>query len=68
MTMITIITQPCMVCSRTSSITAPAEAVEQWRAGALIQNALPMLTADEREMLITGTHPLCFDELFDEEG
>jgi hypothetical protein len=65
--MTTITTKPCVVCLRTSEITAPANGVDLWRAGAHIQDALPDLTADEREMLISGTHPDCFDQLFDED-
>ena len=32
--------------------------------GALIQNAFPYLSADEREFLMTGTPPEVWDELF----
>ena len=63
-TTVTVTTPACSVCQRTSQITAPSNAVEAWRAGAFIQDALPMLTEDEREMLQSGTHPDCWDELF----
>jgi hypothetical protein len=33
----------------------------------LIQVGMPSLTADEREMLITGTHPDCWDSLMTDE-
>ena len=32
--------------------------------GELIQEALPELSADQRELLISGTCPKCWDELF----
>lgn len=37
---------------------------EAWKNGAMIQNAMPYLTADEREMLISGTCPQCWEEMF----
>lgn len=39
----------------------------QWQNGALIQNVMPHLTADEREFLISGITPKEFDELFNRE-
>lgn len=38
--------------------------VEKWRMGTLIQNALPMLSADRREFLMTGIMPDAWDALF----
>lgn len=35
--------------------------------GALIQRCLPMLSADDRERLISGTCPKCWDILFGDE-
>lgn len=64
---ITVTTKPCTVCGKESQITAPAEGVKAWREGAFIQDALPELTTEEREMLISGTHPNCWDELFGDE-
>lgn len=33
------------------------EQIDQWQGGALIQDAMPHLSADEREFLITGSTP-----------
>jgi hypothetical protein len=38
--------------------------VAHWEGGALIQDALGYLTADERELLISGTCGACFDNMF----
>jgi len=38
-----------------------------WRDGELIQNAMPNLSADEREFLISGLLPGEYDEMFEEE-
>ena len=38
-----------------------------WRKGMNIQDAFPMLNADEREFLMTGITPEEWDDLFGEE-
>jgi hypothetical protein len=41
-----------------------------WEGGAFVQNAFPYLTADEREILITGICGPCYDKIcepFEEE-
>jgi hypothetical protein len=35
------------------------------QAGAYVQDAFPYLSAPEREQLISGTHPKCWDEMFE---
>jgi hypothetical protein len=39
----------------------------QWQGGKLVQDAFPYLSADEREILISGTCGPCFDAMFSEE-
>jgi len=60
---IEVTTPTCCECGRASSLRLPRVGYELWRAGLFIQNALPTLTAGEREMLMTGTHPNCWDQL-----
>ncbi len=38
-----------------------------WKQGALIQDAMPNLDADQREFLISGLLPGEFEEMFPEE-
>lgn len=38
-----------------------------WKDGMLIQNAMPNLSPDEREFLISGLLPGDFDDIFPEE-
>ncbi len=64
---IKVTTKPCMECGKTSTLTVPTTGYYQWRRGDYIQNALPELTPDEREMLITGSHPDCWDKMFPQE-
>lgn len=60
-------TKPCMVCGRVSTLQVPAEGFIRWQNGDYIQTALPDLTVEEREMLMTGTHPDCWDTAFPDE-
>ena len=41
--------------------------VTAWENGKLIQDAMPYLSADEREVLISGTCGPCFDKMFGED-
>lgn len=43
------------------------EQYEKWANGALIQDVMPNITADEREFIITGCTPEDFIFLFPEE-
>ena len=38
------------------------EAYIKWANGALIQRVMPELTADQREILISGTCPGCWEK------
>lgn len=41
--------------------------IESWANGELIQNAMPNLTAEERELFMTGLTPEKWSEIFGEE-
>lgn len=58
--MVAVETPLCMMCQRTSTLQIREEGLRLWKAGQLIQHALPELSADEREMLLTGMHPDCW--------
>lgn len=63
---VTIRCPQCMVCNQRGEVTMPKRAWQEYDdgKGAYIQTAWPEGSAGEREMLINGTHPKCFDELF----
>jgi hypothetical protein len=42
------------------------EAVENWQAGENIQSVFPDMSLADREIMISGTHPECWDKLFAE--
>lgn len=52
------ITKQCFMCNNTTTQEYSKEAVDNWQAGMLIQNAMPEETPSRREFLITG---MCFD-------
>lgn len=57
----------CKKCLKLHEIKVNEGDFYRWLAGSLIQNAMPYLTPDERELLITGICGKCFDEIFPEE-
>lgn len=58
----TIVHTPnCIRCGESSAVRVPAEAYRRWVAGQPIQVAMPEMSIDAREMLISGTHPECWD-------
>jgi hypothetical protein len=57
----------CRVCGKTSTLEVDADKYERWRTGELAQKVFPEMSADEREVLISGTHPACWDRLFSKE-
>lgn len=55
----------CNICGKSYVISFNRQDMIDWLSGSLpIQDALPYLTAGERELLISGTCGPCFDILF----
>jgi hypothetical protein len=65
--LIRVYTQRCIYCGNGGwvEMTYPqyAEGQQHLRDGWFVQDAFPFLSAGEREMLITGTHPECWDAM-----
>ena len=51
----------CPFCRSAVSVEVPLEDYEMWQDGTAIQHACPTLSADEREILMTGICPNCWD-------
>ena len=62
-----IINRTCVMCKREIELLVPEYAYIEWKNGMYIQDAMSMLTPDERELLISGTCGECFDKLYPEE-
>lgn len=67
-TMLKLKTKRCIHCGKTGIIEMPQSDFDKgaplYEAGAYIQDAFPNLPADQREQIISGTHPKCWNEIF----
>jgi hypothetical protein len=64
---VTVATNPCVMCGNRSYVEVDAADFERWQAGEHVQNVWPKATPGWREVLITGTHPECWDKMFADE-
>jgi predicted MarR family transcription regulator len=54
----------CSVSGEEHSIEVPSEGFTRWQSGTLIQVALPDLSPDDREFLMSGITPAAWDRIF----
>lgn len=54
----------CPVCMEQAHVIVPLDGYLKWQDGELIQNAMPTISADDRERLITGICKPCWDNEF----
>lgn len=71
-TMISVPTQQCPECGLYGEISIEWSAWEigktkRWQ-GEYIQDCFPTLSPAEREQIMTGIHPKCWDEMFSDCG
>ena len=59
-----VLVTECPFCGCENSITVNEADYRSWRDGELAQIAFPYLSANDREMLISGICPTCWDEMF----
>jgi hypothetical protein len=60
---IAVETPHCEWCGKTSTVMVNADRYEAWCGGKLVQLAFPDMPADQRELLISGTHPECWKQM-----
>ena len=60
----TVVSVVCEVCGEVFDIAVDFEDFLNWKAGELVQNAFPYLTAGERELLISQTCEDCWDKIY----
>jgi len=53
---------------RAKELRVPQHQIDSWVRGKLIQRAMPQLSADDREYIITGLSSEDWDRIFSEEG
>ncbi len=54
----------CPFCGDKNTVMIEAKDFVDWRNGKLIQDAFPYLSADDREVIMSGICPTCWDATF----
>ena len=54
----------CAYCLEVHTFECSTRGVVAWQTGRLIQDALPELSDDQRELMISGTCGDCWDKMF----
>jgi len=66
--MATINTPRCWQCGKTGELQISSDiyfaGIKKLDEGALIQNAFPSLSSEQREQIMTGIHPECWKKMF----
>lgn len=65
--MVNVTVPRCLHCGEQEVVQLTTEEFEKMNSGIFLQNALPNRDADFRELLITGTHASCWNEMFPED-
>lgn len=58
------LTETCNVCNTDHTITLKSGQYDDWKSGTPIQVAMPTVSPDDRELLISGICGICFDNMF----
>jgi hypothetical protein len=64
---LTVECAPCVVCGISGLLEVRKDGYLLWQAGLNVQEALPELEPDQRELLLSGVHAHCFTEMFGED-
>ncbi len=54
--------KPCPFCGKQSILELRADKIRDWQDWQHIQDAFPELTADQRELMLSGTDSDCWDK------
>jgi hypothetical protein len=54
----------CKWCEKSYELNVSTKSFALWKKGELIQDVMPELSADERELLISGTCGKCWNVMF----
>lgn len=63
-----IVTTVCPFCGKSHDVLVNENDYYDWKDGKLAQDAFPYLSADEREMLISGICPDCWNQMWDNDN
>lgn len=56
-----------MHCGKGAAIEVSAEGLARYKGGEVIQKAFPELSDGEREIILSGTHPECWEAMWAED-
>lgn len=62
------LSRTCIMCGTNQSLMVKPDDWLARERGALAQDAYPYLSADDRELLISGVCGICYDKMFDDEN
>jgi len=62
-----VTTNPCIMCGETSTVKMLVHHYLEWQKGGLINMVCPEMPTEIREMLISGTHPDCWNKMIQED-
>ena len=54
----------CFSCKKDFLVEVPEEQYNDWRQGALVQEAFPEMPVSQRELFVSGMCGECFDDMF----
>ena len=57
-------TRRCIKCGESTTMKVSVAKLRRWRSGEQTQSVWPEWSASKRELMITGTHPECWDQMF----
>ena len=57
----------CRICKEERIVKVSEQSLKLWKSGMHIQDAMPEVSVDDREMLMSQICPTCWDRLFGEE-
>jgi|TARA_R110000751_G_scaffold227971_2_gene329709 hypothetical protein len=60
------VARQCVKCKSVHILLVDSVDFSRWKGGELIQDVMPYLSADDREILISNICGLCFDQMFGE--
>lgn len=63
----TTIRKVCLHCAQDAIVVVTTNDYNRWIGGELAQRAFPEMKPEDREMLISGVHTKCWEEICSEE-
>jgi hypothetical protein len=63
MALISYVSPACILCGKSTTMELDSEDIYKWRGGSLIQDIWPDMPKEQREVIMSGTHPECWSEI-----